>query len=54
MVKTCKSHDKSSVYWNVKHVFIVAIAIGMGIILLTMILNIINAYKAHEPVASLV
>ena len=33
-------------------VFIVAIAIGMGIILLTMILNIINAYKAHEPVAS--
>lgn len=35
-------------------VFIVAIAIGMGIILLTMILNIINAYKAHEPVASLV
>ncbi len=33
-------------------VFIVAIAIGMGIILLTMILNIINAYKAHEPVES--
>lgn len=33
-------------------VFIMAIAIGMGIILLTMILNIINAYKAHEPVES--
>jgi V/A-type H+-transporting ATPase subunit I len=33
-------------------VFIVAVAMGMGIILLTMILNIINAYKAHEPVES--
>ena len=33
-------------------VFVVAIAIGMGIILMTMILNIINAYKAHEPVES--
>lgn len=33
-------------------VFIVAVAIGMGIILLTMVLNIINAYKAHEPVES--
>lgn len=33
-------------------VFIVAVAMGMGIILLTMVLNIINAYKAHEPVES--
>ena len=33
-------------------VFVVAIAIGMGIILMTMVLNIINAYKAHEPAES--
>lgn len=33
-------------------VFIVAVALGMGIILLTMVLNIINAYRAKEPVES--
>lgn len=30
-------------------VFVVAIGLGMVIILLTMILNIINAYRAHQP-----
>ncbi len=30
-------------------VFVVAIALGMVIILLTMVLNIINAYRAHQP-----
>ncbi len=30
-------------------VFVVAIALGMGIILLTMILNIINSKKSHDP-----
>lgn len=30
-------------------VFIVAVAIGMGIILMTMVLNIINSIKAHDP-----
>lgn len=30
-------------------VFIVAVSIGMGIILFTMILNIVNSLKAHDP-----
>lgn len=30
-------------------VFIVAVALGMGIILLTMILNIINSSRSHDP-----
>ena len=30
-------------------VFIVAVAIGMGIILLTMVLNIINSLRDHDP-----
>ncbi len=30
-------------------VFIVSVSIGMGIILLTMILNIINSYRSHDP-----
>ncbi|MFT4007380.1 MAG: V-type ATPase 116kDa subunit family protein [Lacrimispora sp.] len=30
-------------------VFIVAISIGMGIILLTMVLNIINSIRSHDP-----
>lgn len=30
-------------------VFVIAVALGMGIILLTMILNIINSIRAHDP-----
>ncbi len=30
-------------------VFIVAVSIGMGIILLTMVLNIINSLRDHDP-----
>lgn len=30
-------------------VFVIAVALGMGIIILTMILNIINSVRAHDP-----
>ena len=30
-------------------VFVIAVALGMGIIILTMILNIINSIRAHDP-----
>ncbi len=34
---------------NLNTVFVVAIALGMGIILLTMILNIVNSLRSHDP-----
>lgn len=34
---------------NLNTVFIVAVALGMGIILLTMVLNIINSLRSHDP-----
>ena len=34
---------------NLNTVFVVAIALGMGIIMLTMILNIINSLRSHDP-----
>lgn len=34
---------------NLNTVFVVAIALGMGIILMTMILNIINSLRSHDP-----
>ncbi|MFR4439261.1 MAG: V-type ATP synthase subunit I [Hungatella sp.] len=34
---------------NLNTVFVVAIALGMGIIILTMILNIINSLRSHDP-----
>ena len=34
---------------NLNTVFVASISIGMGIILLTMILNIINSIRAHDP-----
>ena len=34
---------------NLNTVFVVAIALGMGIIMLTMILNIINSLRSHNP-----
>lgn len=33
---------------NLNTVFVVTVAIGMGIILLTMLLNIINSFRSHE------
>ena len=35
-------------------VFIVAVSIGMGIILLTMVLNIINSLRDHDPEKNMV
>lgn len=34
---------------NLNTVFVVAIALGMGLILLTMVLNIINSIRTHDP-----
>lgn len=34
---------------NLNTVFVVAIALGMGIVLLTMILNVINSLRSHDP-----
>lgn len=34
---------------NLNTVFVVAVALGMGIILLTMVLNIINSLRSHDP-----
>lgn len=34
---------------NLNTVFVVAIALGIGIVLMTMILNVINSLKSHDP-----
>ncbi|MGN0718722.1 MAG: V-type ATP synthase subunit I, partial [Anaerovoracaceae bacterium] len=34
---------------NLNTVFVVAIAMGMGIVLMTMILNVINSLRCHDP-----
>lgn len=34
---------------NLNTVFVVAIALGMGIVLMTMILNVINSMRSHDP-----
>ena len=33
---------------NLNTVFIVAIAMGMGIVLMTMVLNVINSLRSHD------
>lgn len=34
---------------NLNTVFVVAIAMGMGIVLMTMVLNVINSIRSHDP-----
>ncbi len=34
---------------NLNTVFVVAIALGMGIVLMTMVLNVVNSLRSHDP-----